>query len=209
MSRWHARLAAPITLALFLSPAASAGPQEDQVAKLKPLQQRILMSEPAERAEQRERLEAWRAKMKREAARRGLRPGARMKPYQPRTDAGPIPKPGTKTGVAPARISAVDAPTNVLVNNRTGDPYGTCQSEVCLAAQGSRIVATWNDGYGYVTLPSSDTQGFGYSTDGGLTWTDGGAIPNDGTFLWSSDPVVVVNEKTGDFYFTALIDAAG
>jgi hypothetical protein len=209
MSRWHPRLPTLITLALFLAPAASAGPQEDQIAKLKLLQQRILMSEPAERMEERERLESWRAKMKRAAARHGAKPGARMKPFAPRTDAGTPSKTRATAGAVVTGIASVMAPTNVRVSDPTGEPYGTCQSEVSLAAQGSRVVAAWNDGEGYVTLPSSDTQGFGYSTDGGATWTDGGAVPNDGTFLWSSDPVVVVNEKTGDFYFTALTDAGG
>ena len=208
MSRWQPRLAATMALALFLAPGVMAGTQEDQIAKLKLIQQKMLMSEPAERVEQRERFDAWRAKMKRAATRPGARPGARMKPLVPRTDLGTVAKIRAKAGVVPTNIASVMAPPNMRVNDPTGEPSGACQSEVTLAAQGTRIVATWNDGIGIYGSPwPPDTQGWGYSADGGLTWTDGGPVPNDGTFTWSSDPVVVVNEKTGDFYFTALIDS--
>jgi hypothetical protein len=208
MSPWSRRLAAPLALCLLLASGAAAGVQQDKLVELKLMQQRILMSEPAERVEQRERFDAWRKKVKRAQA-RGAKVGARIKPLVPRTDMSGHAVLLGKAAASPARFSSVMTATNVAVNDTTGEPDGACQSEVSLAMQGNRVVATWNDGIGIYQLPQfgPDTQGFGYSTDGGLTWTDGGAIPNDGTFTWSSDPVVVVDDKTGDFYYSALIDA--
>ncbi|HEX6862186.1 MAG TPA: hypothetical protein VF414_05175, partial [Thermoanaerobaculia bacterium] len=53
---------------------------------------------------------------------------------------------------------------------------------------------------------------YGYSTDGGATWTDGGVLPIPSPtaaqpfqkWMWSSDPVVTVNESNGEFVFTGL-----
>ncbi len=44
------------------------------------------------------------------------------------------------------------------------------------------------------------------STDGGKTFKDGTFPPALPTWTWISDPVVTVNEKTGDFWFCARID---
>jgi hypothetical protein len=104
---------------------------------------------------------------------------------------------------APARLAT---PPNRLVNDPTGEEDGTCQSEVSIASSGNYVVAAWNDGIGILDVPETDTQGFGYSTDGGNTWVDGGIPPKTNVGTWNSDPVVVVNEKTGAFYFAALCD---
>ena len=61
---------------------------------------------------------------------------------------------------------------------------GTCQSENSIAAHDGLVVAGWNDGRFFARQPGST--GYGYSRDGGATWTDGGA-----------PPVV----QTGDYYF--------
>ena len=96
-------------------------------------------------------------------------------------------------------------PTNHLVNDRTGDAGNSGQCETSIAAFGDKLVAAWNDGEGFNI--AGDTQGWGYSADGGATWTDMGAppkIPGISGFQWTSDPVLAVNEKTGAFYYTAL-----
>ena len=107
----------------------------------------------------------------------------------------------------PAGATAVP-PTNVRVNDRIGDTVTSGQSECSIAAFGQNVLAAWNDGQGFVT--GGDGQGYGWSTDGGATWTDGGSPPHPGGFaswLWASDPVITVNEKTGEFYYCGLADS--
>ena len=93
---------------------------------------------------------------------------------------------------------------NVLVNDTTGDPANAFgQSEPSIVAWGNYVLAAWNNGKGFFT--DSDLMAYGYSTDGGLTFHDGGVIPRPTGYRWASDPVLTVNEKTGDFYFVGLI----
>jgi hypothetical protein len=107
----------------------------------------------------------------------------------------------------PAAIGgAFVPPPNVLANTRAGDASGAGQCEQDIAAHGSNIVVAWNDGQGFAD-GTGDTQGYAYSTDGGATFTDGGKLPKPGgfaDFIWTSDPLVSVNEATGEFYFLAL-----
>lgn len=97
-------------------------------------------------------------------------------------------------------------PADVIVNNRAGDAFGAGQCEQDLAAHGNNIVVAWNDGQGY-NDGTGDTQGYAYSINGGTTWTDGGKLPKPAgfpTFIWTSDPLVSVNENTGEFYYLGL-----
>ena len=235
MPRWPHRHALSLTLVVLLTGGASADVREEQITRFKRMQQQILMSEPAEKLELLEqRRELYReskrhgkrggkgvskpAKVeRRERAERERMAGQRGRPEGSRTDATMGPRPARVRDVATrARLSAIAAPPNrimnsrVLANGTTPEPVGSCQSEVSIAADDGNLVAAWNDGIGIYYAPptfnTQDTQGFGYSSDGGLTWIDGGPVPNDGNFLWSSDPVVVVNEKTGVFYYCGLID---
>ena len=91
-------------------------------------------------------------------------------------------------------------PPNVRVNNPKGEGTNIAQSEESIAAWGNSVLVAWNDGAG------PHYQGYGYSTDGGQTFTDGGAPPALGGWTWASDPVVTVNEKTGTFYYCGLVD---
>jgi hypothetical protein len=108
---------------------------------------------------------------------------------------------------ASARVTAALGP-DALVNDRTQDaPYTDIgQAEQMIAAQGSNILVAWNDGLGFATAPYTSTQGYGYSVDGGVTYTDGGSPPVPAGWRWASDPLVTVNEKTGDFWFCAMVD---
>ena len=95
-------------------------------------------------------------------------------------------------------------PTNVMVNNPAGDATLSGQSETSIAAFGDIMVAAWND---FPGTGVNDQQGWGYSSDGGVTWVDGGVPPHPSgvsNFEWFSDPLVAVNDKTGAFYFAAL-----
>ena len=102
-------------------------------------------------------------------------------------------------------LSALFVPTNVQCNNTSTDGTNAGQSETSIAAIGKNVVVAWNDGQGFYT--GSDVQGFGWSNDGGATFTDGGNIVHPPAFAawkWTSDPVMTVNEKTGDYYYCGL-----
>jgi hypothetical protein len=141
----------------------------------------------------------------REARRRGLpspTQGTKLKP-------APVNEDGAVAGIeagstTPARrlgASAVTTiPANVRANDPAGDAVNTTQAEQCIAAWGNDVLVAWNDGLG------PPWQGYGYSTDGGLTFIDGGVPPGLAGWVWASDPVVTVNEKTGTFYYCGLVD---
>ena len=196
-------LAASLTLTslllLTLAPGVWAASADGQLQRLKRVQRQVLMREPAEKLEKRASV--------RKGHQRRLRAGSRLR-------GRPLPGPGdlgTPVGAnaRPARTSAlagVATPPNRQANHSAGEQAGACQSEVSIASYGNFVVAAWNDGIGVYDVPQSDTQGFGYSTDGGVTWVDGGVPPTANVGKWNSDPVVVVDEKTGAFYFAALCD---
>ena len=94
---------------------------------------------------------------------------------------------------------------NVLANDTTGDRANAWgQSEPSIVAWGDYVLAAWNNGKGF--SDGTDLMAYGYSTDGGLTFRDGGVINRPTNSKWSSDPVLIVNEKTGEFYFVGLLD---
>jgi hypothetical protein len=102
------------------------------------------------------------------------------------------------------------APTNTKTNDKTGDGATDGQAEQSIAFLGQNGLCAWNDGHGFDFTPISDVQGFGWTVNGGATWTDGGTPLKQGTIAtWSSDPVVSVNEKTGDFYYCGLTTNTG
>ena len=146
-------------------------------------------------------------------ARQGNRAAIRaLRVRRAENDEGPLPSDlAATTASRPAETSPLAAlgtqaiPTNVRLNNPAGDGTSAAQSEVSVAAIGNNIVAAWNDGQGFIT--GGDIQGYGWSNDGGATFTDGGSPPHPGAypaFRWTSDPVMAVNEKTGDFWYCGL-----
>ena len=95
----------------------------------------------------------------------------------------------------PMHVEAM--PTNVQHNNKAGDAASTTNSENSVAMDGQYGVASWNDGLG----GASGFQGMGYTTNGGASWTDIGALPTNGTITsWNGDPVTAVNTTTHEFY---------
>lgn len=191
--------AAALLLIAALSPRARAVgmTQQESAERLKQTQVSMLRREPLEqRMIQRERLRL-RNRGKRTWYGERMRP--EIRPELPAADRG--------TGFARVepRLRAASVPANHRINDPSGDSQSnTGQSELSIAAFGNNVVAAWNDGEGFNVHRS--LQGYGYSTDGGTTWTDGGAVltPAAG-MLWTSDPVLTVNEKTGEFYFAGLI----
>jgi BNR/Asp-box repeat len=86
------------------------------------------------------------------------------------------------------------------------------RSETTLTLQGQSVLAGWNDAQGFcgpplgaVCTPPSPAglSGYGYSTDGGQTWTDGGAPDPFGGVLSRGDPWMD-NNGSGTFYFANL-----
>jgi len=70
------------------------------------------------------------------------------------------------------------------------------QSETAIAANGSRVVATWNDASGFFVGPSTRLKasltGVGYSSNGGAIFKDLVGLPNNnGAQQWFGDPTVV------------------
>lgn len=137
------------------------------------------------------------------AAIRGLR-ARRVESDEPRPVVDPVLVNPVPKRTAPARVHT--APTNARCNDPSADPAGTCQSEVAVATIGSHVVIAWNDGIGIATA-NGDVHGYGWSADGGATWVDGGSAPHPAAyagFRWIGDPVLVANEKTGEFWYCGL-----
>jgi hypothetical protein len=161
----------------------------------------------SERHEARERAELLRrARHGERAAKRGLRV------RRAEGDGSPLVADPPSAPFAPARAAAAAstaaAPTNTRCNDPSGDIAAAAQSETAVAAIGPHVVTAWNDGQGF-SVTNGDVIGFGWSADGGATFTDGGAPPHPAAwpgFYWTSDPVLTANEKTGDFYLCGLAD---
>ena len=105
-------------------------------------------------------------------------------------------------GQEPERRTSAALGTNRLANDPLGDPAAATQSENTLAAHGRFLVAGWNDSFDPRTPRSFS--GYGYSTDGGHTWHDGGILPAAGADdqLWG-DPSITV-DADGNFYYASL-----
>ena len=92
-----------------------------------------------------------------------------------------------KAGQPQARAAAAESlPAAAFANVRVNDPRAdrridqTTQNETTIAAHGNRVAVGYNDSQQtllFLTAASS-ISGFSYSTDGGRTFTDGGALPN-------------------------------
>src|SRR5205085_11289078 len=105
----------------------------------------------------------------------------------------------------PAGAQVVGA--NVRANNTTGDASNTTNSETHIAALGNNVVAAWNDGKNFGVSPGNT--GYAYSSDGGLTFTDGGIPPvGSGSARHEGDPVVAV-DAAGFFYLSDLYTTTG
>lgn len=96
---------------------------------------------------------------------------------------------------------------NVRMNNPSGDADNEVQSAVQVAASQNRVVACWFDSRGLntpATAPPNTLVGYGWSTDYGQTWTDGGNMPR----LTADSQVQnarLTSDGQGSFYLTARI----
>ena len=113
-------------------------------------------------------------------------------------------------GAASGTGGAVTRPafTNVRVNNPaldTHEPDQTTQSETTIAVAGSHVAVGYNDSQhtGLALTAASDLTGYSYSTDGGASFTDGGALPNTPEFVNFGDPWMT-STRTGEMYYSNL-----
>src|SRR5438309_2718165 len=108
----------------------------------------------------------------------------------------------------PARVRALLPSVNVQINNNTGFTcaQGFTHSETTAVSFGTTIIGGFNDSG---SLPSGNHfTGFSRSTDGGVTWTDGGTLPAS-TAGDAGDPVLARDSNAaspffGRIYFATL-----
>ncbi len=102
---------------------------------------------------------------------------------------------------------------NVRVNNPANDTHQTdqtTQSETSVAVSGSNVAVGYNSSqHGLLFLTAgADLSGYGYSTDGGQTFSDGGVLPNAPGNVNLGDPWLASDSSGAMYYSTLTIDAA-
>src|SRR5437879_5934154 len=100
--------------------------------------------------------------------------------------------PRQQAGLAPSAVSPSRL-ANVRVNDPgedTHQPDQTTQSETTIAAVGDRVVVGFNDTQTTLLAltAGTDLSGYGYSTNGGASFVDGGALPNAPGCINFGDP---------------------
>ena len=113
------------------------------------------------------------------------------------------PKPSTSSHAA---VTA--GLVNVRVNNPANDTHQTdqtTQSETSVAVSGLNVAVGYNNSqHGLLFLTAgADLTGYGYSTNGGQTFTDGGALPNAPGDVNLGDPWLA-SDSSGAMYFSTL-----
>ena len=98
--------------------------------------------------------------------------------------------------------------TNVRVNDPALDSHQvdqTTQSETSVAVAGSNVAVGYNDSQrtGLFLTAGSSISGYSYSTDGGASFTDGGALPNAPEFVNLGDPWLT-SDRAGNMYYSTL-----
>ncbi len=114
----------------------------------------------------------------------------------------------------PATTSSFGSNVNAANTKEDITPSGTRaygQSEVSIAGIGSYVVEGWNDSTGFFApCPSpmykEELTGFGFSANGGQSFTDLGGLPNDCTtgFKYEGDPSVETWKAGGATYFYVI-----
>ena len=102
--------------------------------------------------------------------------------------------------------------TNVRVNDPALDSHQvdqTTQSETSVAVAGSKVAVGYNDSQrtGLFLTAGSSISGYSYSTDGGASFTDGGALPNAPEFVNLGDPWLT-SDRAGNMYYSTLANDA-
>jgi hypothetical protein len=127
------------------------------------------------------------------------------------TDLNPASATGTTGTGSPPRVGG-----NVFANApQIGAGVGLVgRSETTLTVHGQNMIAGWNDAQGFCGPPfgaactggnqtPQGLSGYGFSTDGGQSWTDGGGPDPFGGVLSRGDPWLD-NNGAGTFYYANL-----
>lgn len=141
--------------------------------------------------------------------------GAQMFCFGSKAKLGAPIRPGALSPGASGALANVDAANpREDVNPALAPMYG--QSETSIAAAGRFVVEAWNDATAFASPCSArhnkaEATGFGFSSNGGATFTDLGGLPNPacGKDIFEGDPSVVayrVGLRTF-FYISSLYDS--
>jgi hypothetical protein len=138
--------------------------------------------------------------------------GAQMYCFGPQTN-GPGASLASQSATVAAGAKASKGLANVDAANPAEDRtnsgvYVGGQSETSISASGNYVVEAWNDGTGFFAACGSsnykeELTGYGFSSDGGKTFTDLGGLPNNNcnNSRWVGDPSVGTYSNSGSTYF--------
>lgn len=122
----------------------------------------------------------------------------------------PEPEAGTERAASPGALAALPRAglPNVRVNNPAADRFQvdqTTQSETSIAVAGSKVAVGFNDSQQalFTLTDGFDFTGYGYSVDGGKSFTDGGTLPNPLNFVNMGDPWLT-SDRAGRMYYATL-----
>lgn len=125
----------------------------------------------------------------------------------PASEVGEAPRAASAAG-SPSPAAELTPPSNVRVNNPAADHREdqTTQSETTVAVSGTHIAVGYNDSQQTRLRFTAGTNlnGYGYSTDGGKTFTDGGVIPNAPGAINLGDPWLG-SGRSGAMYYASLV----
>jgi len=107
-----------------------------------------------------------------------------------------------------ARATGGSALTNVRVNNPALDTHATdqtTQSETSITVSGRNVAVGFNSSQHALLFLTAggNLTGYGYSTDGGQTFTDGGVLPNAPGQVNVGDPWLA-SDSSGAMYYSTL-----
>lgn len=134
--------------------------------------------------------------------------GAQMYCFGPQPNGTNQPVGGEAQTATSSGLPNVDAASRAEDRTNSGAYIGG-QSETSIAASGNYVVEEWNDGTGFFAGCGSpnykeELSGYGFSSDGGKTFTDLGGLPNkdcaNGS-RWEGDPSVGTYSASGSTYF--------
>ena len=187
-------LAVPLTLALNGAFAASSSPTHTAALRQQAAQHLIKIGEA--------RYMTWPAQLALHYEATGDRQ------LSPLSLAGNLAQPAALGAqAADLAVPSANLP-NVRANNPGEDhqPGQTTQSETAIAVSGSHVAVGFNDSSitGLFLTAGSNLNGYAYSTDGGKTFTDGGALPNAPGTVNFGDPWMG-SDRTGAMYTSTLV----
>ncbi len=115
------------------------------------------------------------------------------------------------------RQRTMQSETEIAVLNRVPNNGGGSDGDDN-GSSGRLMVAGYNDSWGFYNNRQG-LSGYGYSTDGGQSWIDGGGLPplvktgapagTAGQDAYFGDPVVVVHHRSRTFYYASIYQTAG